>query len=378
MMKTHRQNTSTKKRLLHHWLIVIALISLFSTLGCSLARVMAKPEGLAARSQRVAKMQQGAAPTRTRLPTLTPTPPPPETDSPADSPWPTDTPFPTDTATPTTLPTATPWPTPTLTPGPPTDTPTPTLTPVPSYPYVTAEIYTDFTSNHFLTGYIAVVNNQEIPIGGMKAVGVFEPGGYRYETPLSKWFFEGYSVPGEVIKTGSVKFEPPGGIQKGTWFIHLENEGGLRFSEEVAIATDPDHREWFFIKFKDITSLPVPTATPVQADTFTLPISPITTPPAPTEGWSFNNLRTTADPDMPGVTISGEMVNETGSTQRIVDVTGIFYNEQGRVIAGEDEANGFWTANMVPDGGRAPFELFVLSVDGIADFDLRVVSQPLD
>jgi hypothetical protein len=249
---------------------------------------------------------------------------------------------------------------------------------VPSYPYVTAEIYTDFTSNHFLTGYIAIVNNQEIPIGGMKAVGVFEPGGYRYETSLSQWFFEGYSVPGEVIKTGSVKFEPPGGIQKGAWFIHLENEGGQRFSGDVAIATDPDHREWFFIKFKDITSLPAPTATPAPADTFTLPISPIATPLPPTGGWSFDNLRTSADPDMAGVTISGEMVNETGATQEIVDLTGIFYDEQGRVIAGEDEANGFWAVNVVPAGGRAPFELFVFGVDEIADFDLRVASQPTD
>ena len=84
-----------------------------------------------------------------------------------------------------------------------------------------AEIYKDFTANSFLTSYVAIVNGQEIPIGGIKVVGRFKPGGDYHESPLSKWFLEGYSALGEVVKSGSVKFEPPGGILKGTWFIHL-------------------------------------------------------------------------------------------------------------------------------------------------------------
>jgi hypothetical protein len=399
-MNTHYQSLDMKWCFSHHWLIVVAFISLFSTLGCGLARVMAKPEGLAARTHPVAKVRQEATPTRTSLPTLTPTPFPSPTPGPTATPvslaLSANTPLPTATATATrpSFPTATPWPTQTFTPAPPTLTPTATFTLAPTYPYVVAEIYKDFTSNHFLTGYIAIVNNQEIPIGGMKAVGVFEPGGYRYETPLSKWFFEGYSVPGEVIKTGSVKFEPSGGIQKGTWFIHLENEGGQRFSEDVPIATDPVNREWFFIKFKDITSSPVPTATPLlvlipsqdailtnrpsPVTATPLPTSPLITPVSPTGGWSFANLRTEADSNLVSVTIYGEVVNNTGIAQEILNMTGHFYDDQGRMIAGEDETGGFWPVDIIPAGGRVPFELIVFGVDWIANFDLRVLSQPPD
>jgi hypothetical protein len=112
----------------------------------------------------------------------------------------------------------------------------------------------DHTSNRILTGYVAIVNRQEIPIGGVKAVGTFEPDGSHHESPLSKWFFEGYSAPGPVLKTSSVKFEPPGGIRAGTWFIHLEDEWGTRLSEDVPITTDPDSPEWFFIKFRQLDS----------------------------------------------------------------------------------------------------------------------------
>jgi hypothetical protein len=282
------------------------------------------------------------------------------------------------------------------------------------------------TTNHFLSGYIAIVNHQEIPIGGLKAVGVFEPGGGHYETTLSKWFFEGYSAPGAVIKTGSVKFEPPGGIQPGSWLIHLENEWGQRFSEEVAIATNPDDKRWFFIKFKDLTSLPVPTATsapPASLPTATpvaqpelsagpnpapllptptaQPGSPPTVTPAPavasptgepgptptatpsptatplpTGGWSFANLSTVPDPDQAGLTISGEMINNTGQTQEIIDVTGYFYDSQGQLIAGPDEAIAFWPVDVVLAGERVSFELIVFSPGEIAHFELQVISEP--
>ena len=52
------------------------------------------------------------------------------------------------------------------------------------------EVYKEGTTNHFLTGYVAIVNAQEIPIGGIKVVGVFEPGSQRHESPLSQWFFD--------------------------------------------------------------------------------------------------------------------------------------------------------------------------------------------
>lgn len=235
---------------------------------------------------------------------------------------------------------------------------------------------------------MAIVNAQEIPIGGMKVVGTFEPGGYHYETPLSKWFLEGYSAPGEVLKTGSVKFEPPGGMLKGTWLIHLENEWGERFSEDLAIATDPDNREWFFVKFKDITAQPVNTATPtppirrtpipsptpVKQNTST-PI-PSPTPLTPAGGWSFANLRQRFDEDEESVIIYGNARNETGAAQEISFLTGTFYDQQGQIIATEDDTDHYLPLDVVPPGGFMPFELFVYDVDHIADFTLRVFSQP--
>jgi hypothetical protein len=151
----------------------------------------------------------------------------------------------------------------------------PASTPTPSHAYQMVEVYEDHTSNWFLTGYIAIVNSQEIPIGGIKAVGIFEPGGLRHESPLSQWFFDGKTAPGAVVKTSSVKFEPPGGIEAGTWTIHLEDECGTRLSGDVAIRTDPSQPEWFFIKFKQPGPPP-----PLRA-----PATRITTP-APRGTWS--------------------------------------------------------------------------------------------
>ena len=145
-----------------------------------------------------------------------------------------------------------------------------------------AEIYTEYTSNSFLTGYVAIVNAQEIPIGGVKVVGSFEPGGYYHESPLSKWQFEGYSAPGAVTKTSSVKYEPPFGFLAGTWMIHLEDEGGRRLSEDVPITIDPDSPEWFFIKFRQPgppgASAPAPTRPRTATPSGYAPISPPATP----------------------------------------------------------------------------------------------------
>ena len=112
------------------------------------------------------------------------------------------------------------------------------------------EVFEGPTTNHFLVGYIAIVNHQEIPLGGIKAVGNFVPGGAYFESPLSQWHFEGYTAPNYALKTGSVKFEPPGGFHEGTWSIHLEDEWGTRLSEDVTVATNQDYLKWFYIKFK--------------------------------------------------------------------------------------------------------------------------------
>jgi len=34
--------------------------------------------------------------------------------------------------------------------------------------------------------------------------------------------YEGYNAPGQVIKSGNVKFEPPGGIETASWALELK------------------------------------------------------------------------------------------------------------------------------------------------------------
>jgi len=201
-------------------------------------------------------------PTRTPLPTLTstptntPTPTPTLTPTPLPSPTatatPTITPTPTQTATPTKtpLPTDTPPP-PTATPvPPPTATPLPTATPEPEYDYLLAEFFNSPTTNSFLVMYVSIVDAKEIPIGGMKIVGTRLDHNLTYESPLSTWHFEGYNAPGEVVKTGNVKFEPPAGMESTSWIFHLEDANGVRYSPDVPFDVDENYKQWYFVKFK--------------------------------------------------------------------------------------------------------------------------------
>lgn len=199
-----------------------------------------------------------ATPRPTFTATSTPTPIPTATATPTITPTPTNTPIPTNTATPTDIPTATNTPTPTSTPKPPTATPvlpptvtpTPTLTPMPEVDFMLAEFFNSPTTNPFMTIYVAIVDPKEIPIGDMKIVGTRLDHNLTYESPLSKWHYEGYSAPGEVVKSGNVKFEPPGGIETTSWVLHLEDAHGNRQSYDVPFDVDQNDKQWYFIKFR--------------------------------------------------------------------------------------------------------------------------------
>jgi hypothetical protein len=388
----NHQEAHQERHTLPRWVMVVALIYLISSLSCSLGRRLGELQVLAVGFQEDAGARRLALATRTPWPTFTPTiqpsptpsptftpsatPTPTITASPTSTPLPNPTPQPTATATLTPVPTATPRPAPARPPA--TPTLAPTATPAPGYAYLINEVYKDRTTNPFLTGYIAVVNAQEIPIGGVKAVGSFDPGGAQFETSLSKWFFEGYSAPGPVIKSSSVKFEPPGSIQPGAWSIHLEDEHGTRLSEDVSIATDPDNPEWFFVKFKQ----PGPPALAVSAPTPTISLgaaaaTPVgSSPTATAGGWSFASVQSAADPGQAGVLVYGEAVNNSGSAQQIVRLTGTFYDGQGQVLAGTGASYDYWPIYVVPVGARVPFKLIIYGVSGFADFDLNITAQP--
>jgi hypothetical protein len=113
-----------------------------------------------------------------------------------------------------------------------------------------AEFYNSPTTNSFIVIYVAIVDPSEIPIGDMKVVGTRSDYNLTYESPLSTWHYEGYNAPGEVVKSGNVKFEPPGGIETTKWVLHLEDKNGKRVSEDVPFNTDQNDKQWYFIKFK--------------------------------------------------------------------------------------------------------------------------------
>ncbi|MCG3209861.1 MAG: hypothetical protein FOGNACKC_03488 [Anaerolineae bacterium] len=132
----------------------------------------------------------------------------------------------------------------------PVATPLPTATPMPEYDYMLAEFFNSPTTNNFLLIYVAIVDSKEIPIGDMKLVGVRQDQNLTYESPLSTWFYEGYNAPGEVIKSGNVKFEPPGGIESTSWVLHLEDSHGNRQSDDVSFDVDINDKQWYFVKFR--------------------------------------------------------------------------------------------------------------------------------
>jgi hypothetical protein len=152
---------------------------------------------------------------------------------------------------PVVYPTPGPAPLPIVTPVPsPAVSPTPTATPLPQYDFMLAEFYNSPTSNNFLMIYVAIVDPGEIPIGGMKVVGTRLDHNLTYDSPVSTWRYEGYNAPGEHIKSGNVKFEPPGGIETTKWVVHLEDAHGNRQSDDIPFEVNEDDKQWYFIKLR--------------------------------------------------------------------------------------------------------------------------------
>lgn len=132
----------------------------------------------------------------------------------------------------------------------PEDTAGPPPVPSAEFDYLLAEFYNSPTTNSFLTIYVAIVDPKEIPVGDMKVVGTRLDHDLTYESPLSTWFYEGYSAPGAVIKSGNVKFEPPGGIETTSWVLHLADAHGNRMSDDIPFDVDANNKQWYFIRFK--------------------------------------------------------------------------------------------------------------------------------
>ena len=91
-------------------------------------------------------------------------------------------------------------------------------------------------------------------------------------------------------------------------------------------------------------------------------------------GWSFASLRSNAGED--GLVVYGDMINNTGTSQELDVVSGIFYDSQGQVIAADRDVEGEWPIEVVPPGGRVPFKLVVNGIQSAANFELGVEANP--
>ncbi len=121
-------------------------------------------------------------------------------------------------------------------------------------------------------------------------------------------------------------------------------------------------------------TLLAPTPTTVVAAP---PTSPPTLTPAPTatpSDWTFANVQVMAHPSQNGLIVVGEIVNHTGVPQDVLEISGEFYDAQGRFIAGRLKTTFEIPTNAVPvpAGGRMPFEMHVLDIDQAASYSLEV------
>lgn len=100
------------------------------------------------------------------------------------------------------------------------------------------------------------------------------------------------------------------------------------------------------------------------------------TPVAENRDWLFDNLNMVTEEDV--LVISGEVVNNTGVSQELDVMGGLFYDERGQVIADDRQMETHWSVDIVSPGGRAPFEVVVDGIQTAADFELSVEAQPVE
>lgn len=119
---------------------------------------------------------------------------------------------------------------------------------------------------------------------------------------------------------------------------------------------------------------PSPTSPPTQPIADAPPTTPAT-PVAENRDWLFDNLTLVTEEDV--LVISGEVINNTGVSQELDVMGGLFYDERGQVIADDRQMETHWSVDIVSPGGRAPFEVVVDGIQTAADFELSVEAQPV-
>jgi hypothetical protein len=103
---------------------------------------------------------------------------------------------------------------------------------------------------------------------------------------------------------------------------------------------------------------------------------PTSTPVLSAPDWSFANVQFYPDQYGAGLVLYGDVINNTGVSQELTAITGAFYDAQGQLMADGDDILNVWPIEVIPAGGRLPFELAIPGLQNIADFDLSVQAQP--
>jgi hypothetical protein len=116
------------------------------------------------------------------------------------------------------------------------------------------------------------------------------------------------------------------------------------------------------------TSTPSPTATEIPATATPIPTPTATPLPA---GWVFSGVQVSPRQSGGSPLLYGDVINNTGSPQELFLITGDFYNDQGQAIPNVFTVD-YWPIDTIPQGGRVPFELTVVGLQSVANFELSV------
>ena len=188
---------------------------------------------------------------------------------------------------------------------------------------------------------------------------------------------------------------------EGTWWqiVHPPGSGSLAWvSADAQYSTASNSGA---VQIAQLPSPPPPTATPtsapaapptqIPAPTTGAPIAqlpltpvptgssaaqPIATPVSGSSDWDFTGVRLYPNQYEDSLVLYGNVVNNTGSLQELLSITGTFYDAQGQVVAGPDSTHAYWPGYVVPAGSSLPFELFVNGTHSIARFDLIAEAEP--
>jgi len=167
----------------------------------------------------------------------------------------------------------------------------------------------------------------------------------------------------------------PPGSDNPAWVSADPQYAAVSDSDEVLIAQAPAFPTATLVSIAQITPTPPLTQTSTIASTD----NPVTTDlPMSDSGWDFANIRFDPDQYEDSLVLYGNMLNNTGASQELFYVTGMFYNDQHQLIANEESTYDYWPFEIVPPGGQVPFELTVFDIRSMADFNLSVETQPSD